>query len=602
MYTEKRNLKRLGMVAAIAIIALIFAAQASAADNDPEVRVDAPDWTITAFDAIITMEYFDDGIKDLEGEFDLSFDTDVVEVVDDPKSVTGMKIKNKVVSIEWEFVEGSDNKKIHVEFIIPDDTDTRTYGKFVKIHFDLVGDTGDSSLLDISDGSLYKDETPVSAKWTGDTINIESFDVVVNAPEFVSTDTFDASIGITDVVDLESAAFILSFDPGVVNVTNVQPGKISGTEVPVDGWEFKDGKNNTIVVTSNLPGTDGVSGSGTLAVITFDVIGADGCSSVLDIGVDSNTGITNIETDRLPINWIDANVTINSEAPQSLSDTDTTVFVKNLDDDKLTVFLYIDGNYIDDKDVSSGSTKEYSTYKLVEGPHTFKIKWYDLDTKTEHEKVEERSVSGDTDVVVLYTVEHADEDTEISARVYVKNNDDDPVDVFLHIDGTYKKCETIEAGDTCDYEEDGYEFDEKESHTFEIKWIDPDTDVEYEKITRRYIETAESVTMQVDSHTEDDLITTTSVPASDSSSSKSPSLQSRSAPATSAALDTSAGSGTSTSESESSTTALQTDPASAGSDDNSSGSGAGDSQPYQHLYSLVGVVAIVFAMMHIRRV
>jgi hypothetical protein len=278
--------------------------------------------------------------------------------------------------------------------------------------------------------------------------------------------------------------------------------------------------------------------------------------------------------------------------------------VKNLDDDKLTVFLYIDGNYIDDKDVSSGSTKEYSTYKLQEGPHTFKIKWYDHDTKQEHEKIEERSVSGDTDVVVLYTVEHADKDTKISARVYVKNNDDDPVDVYLYIDDTYKKYETIEAEDTCDYEETGYEFDEEESHTFKIRWIDPDTDVEYEKLIRQYIQTAESVTMNVDSHTEDDLITTTSILASDSSSSQPSSSKSSSAPTTSAASDTSAGSETSTSESESSTTALHTDPTSSESGDNGSGSGSGtgDSQPYHHLYTLVGVFAIVFAMMQIRRV
>jgi hypothetical protein len=589
MYTEKRNLKRLGMVVATTILAVMAFAAQTAAEGDPEVRVCAPDWTITAFDAIIKMENIDGGINDLEGEFDLSFDTDVVSVID----VKDRKVDD--VTITWEFVEGSDNKKIHVEFTIPDDPEPKTYGEFAKILFNLEGDRGDSSLLDISDGSLaYTDGTPVSVKWTDDTVNIESFDVAVHAPEFVSTDTFDASIGITDVVDLESAAFILSFDPGVVNMTNVQPGKISGTEVPVDGWGFKDGKNNTIVVTSNLPGTKGVSGSGTLAVITFDVIGEDGCSSVLDIGVDHNTGITNTETDRLPINWIDANVTINSEAPRSLKDTDTTVFVKNLDDDKLTVFLYIDGNYINDKDVSSGSTKEYSTYKLVEGPHTFKIKWYDHDTKQEHEKIEEHRVSGDTDVVVLYTVEHADKDTKISARVYVKNNDDDPADVYLNIDGTYKEHETIEAGDTCDYKEDGYEFDEKESHTFKIRWIDPDTDIEYEKITRQYIETAESVTMQVDSHTEDDLITT-SVLASDSSPKQS-STTSHSA------SDTSTRSGTPTSESQPSTTALHTDPTTPRSNDNNSSGGARGSQPYHHIYTLVGVVAIAFTMIQIRRV
>ena len=584
MYTEKRNLKRLGMVAAIAIIALIFAAQASAADDDLEVSVCVPDWTVTAFDVIIKMQYFDDGIKDLEGEFDLSFDTDVVSVV----SVTGMKIKTKVVSIKWEFVEGSDNKKIHVEFTIPDDTGTRTYGDFVEIRFNLEGDRGDSSLLDISDGSIaYSDGTEVSAKWTDDTVNIESFDVTVDAPESVAIGTFDAEISITDVVDLDSAQLKLSFDPGVVNVTDVKPGKISGNDIPIEMWCFD--KNNTIIVTLNLPGTKGVSGSGTLATISFAVTGEDGDSSVLDIVEKSDTFIINTESDRLPINWIDANVTINSEAPQALSDTDTTVFVKNLDDDKLTVFLYIDSNYIDDKDVSAGSTKEYSTYKLVEGPHTFKIKWYDHDTKQEHEKIEERNVSGDTDVVVLYTVEHADKDTKISARVYVKNNDDDPVDVFLYIDDTYKEYETIEADDTCDYEDAGYEFDEAESHTFKILWRDPDTAVVYEKLTRKYIKSEESITMYIDPHTEDDLITTASIPTSSSTTSSS-------APAASAGSGTVESSPTTTSTTP--ITVLHTDPSSAGS--NESGAGQSQSQ-YHHLYTLVGAIAIITAVMQIRR-
>ena len=589
MYKRNSNLKRLGMVAAIAIIALIFAAQA-AADNKPEVRVCAPDWTATEFDAIVNMECFDGGIKSLEGRFDLSFDTDVVEL----KSITGKKIDDKTVTIMWDFVDDSDNKKIWVEFTVPSDIkSTLTNGNIAKIHFGLVGDTG-KSLLDLTGAPLaYADGTVVpSVKWTDDTVNIGSFDVTVNAPESVSTDTFDADIDITDVVDLDSAQLELSFDPSVVNVTDVKSGKIHGIDVPVDSWGFKRYKNDTIIVNINLPGTKGVSGSGTLATISFDVTGEDGDSSVLDIVEKSimfiDSFVANTESERLPINWIDANVTIDSKAPPPQNKTDTTVFVKNLDDDKLTVFLYIDGNYINDKDVSSGYTKEYSTYELVEGPHTFKIKWYDHDTKQEHEKIEEHSVSGESDVVVLYTVEHADKDTKISARVYVKNNDDDPADVFLNIDGKYKKYETIEAGDTCDYEEDGYEFDEKESHTFMIRWIDPDTDIEYEKITRQYIDTAESVTMQVDLHTEDDLITT-SVLALDSSP---PKQSSTTSPPVS---DTSAKSGTVTSESQSSTTVFHTDPT-------SSGSGAGGSQPYHHTYTLVGVVAIVFAMMQIRRV
>ena len=578
MYKRNSNLKQLGMVAAIAIIALIFAAQA-AAEDEAEVGFDAPDWVVSSFAVNTKISNIDtDDIKGMRGRFDISFDPNVIKA-------TKIDPCNPDVEIIESDLGRSDEGKISVDFSL---STTTVYRVLVEVEFDIVGDVGDSCDLGISGSIYHRDGDEISAKWTGDTINIGDFDVSVDAPKYVSADTFDADIRITEVKDLESAAFVLSFDPSVVNVTNVKPGKISGTVLQLD-WCFD--KNGTIIVTSNLPGTEGASGAGTLATITFAVIGANGCSSVLDIGMNSNTDITNTETDKLPINWIDATVTIDSEAPPPQNETDTTVFVKNLDDDKLYIRLFIDGVFEDKSPtfyVSSGSIKKYSACYLVEGPHTFKIKWYDHDTKQEHEKIEEHSVSGESDVVVLYTVEHADKDTKISARVYVKNNDDDPVDVYLDIDGTYKEYETIEAGDTCDYDKDGYEFDKKESHTFKIRWIDPDTDIEYEEITRQYIDAAESVTMQVDLHTEDDLITT-SVLASDSSPPPQSSTTSR------PASDTSAGSGTVTSESQSPTTVFHTDPTSPGSD-------AGGSQPYHHIYTLVGVVAIVFAMMQIRKV
>jgi len=594
MYAQNKDLKRIEMVVVIAILLLIaFAVQASAA-NDPEVRVCVPDWTATAFDVIIVVAYFEDGVKSLEGQFDISFDTDVVEL----KSVTGKEIDSKDVTIEWDFVDGSDNSKIWVEFTVPDDVKpTLTNGNIAKIHFDLVEDTGEKSLLDITGGPLaYTDGTAVpSVKWTDDTVNIGSFDVTVNAPESVSTDTFDANIDITDVVDLDSGQLELSFDPGVVNVAAVEPGKISGKDVPIDSWGFKQNRDDTIIVNINLPGTSGVSGSGTLTTVSFDVVGGDDDSSVLDIDEDSI--VINTESDELPVNWIGATVTIDSAAPPPPNETDTYVYVKNLDNDKLTVFFFIDGNFIIDKDVSSGSTKKYSNYKLLGGFHTFKIRWYDLDTDEWYEQTTEYSVSGETDLVVINTVEHTAEDNRISAQVYVKNNDNDYLDVYLYIDGTYKTYKTIEAGDTCDYEEDGYEFDEAGSHTFMIRWRDPDTDVEYEKLTRKYIKSEESITIYIDPHTEEDLITTAYIPTP-SSAPQSSYTTSSPAPATYAGSGTLELSPTTTSTTP--ITVLHTDSRSAGSNSNSNGAGQSQSQ-YHHLYTLVGAIAIITAVTQIRR-
>ncbi|RZN31284.1 MAG: hypothetical protein EF813_12500 [Methanosarcinales archaeon] len=196
---------------------------------------------------------------------------------------------------------------------------------------------------------------------------------------------------------------------------------------------------------------------------------------------------------------------------------------------------------------------------------------------------------------MINTVEYTEEDARISAQVYVKNNDDDCLDVYLYIDDVYKEYETIEAGDTCDYADDGYEFDVVESRTFKILWRDPDTAVEYEKLVRKYIKSEESITMYVDPHTEDDLVTTASVPTSSSL------LQSSSSTSSSASA-TSAGSGAVESlpatTSTTPITRLHTNPGSAES--NSSGAGQSQSQ-YPHLYTLVGAIAIITAVAQIRR-
>jgi len=455
---------------------MMFAAQASAGDDEPEIGFDAPDWVIAPFVVNTKINGIEtDAIKGMQGQFDISFDPDVIKATKiDPCTTNVDIIKTDL--------ENSDEGKISVEFSV---STTKANRVLVEVEFDIVGDIGDSCDLSISGSIYHRDGDEISAKWAGDTINIGSFDVTVNAPESVSTDTFDANIDITDVVDLDSGQLELSFDPGVVNVAAVEPGKISGKDVPIDSWGFKQNRDDTIIVNINLPGTSGVSGSGTLTTVSFDVVGGDDDSSVLDIDEDSI--VINTESDELPVNWIGATVTIDSAAPPPPNETDTYVYVKNLDNDKLTVFFFIDGNFIIDKDVSSGSTKKYSNYKLLGGFHTFKIRWYDLDTDEWYEHATEYSVSGETDLVVINTVEHTAEDNRISARVYVKNNDNDYLDVYLYIDDTYKKYETIEAEDTCDFDDGGYEFDGAGSHTFMIRWRDPDTDVEYEKLTRKYI-------------------------------------------------------------------------------------------------------------------
>ena len=108
----------------------------------------------------------------------------------------------------------------------------------------------------------------------------ENVSVRVNAPEFVSG-TFDVTIDVHNVVDLNSGQFDLSFDPDVVNVNDVYEGVIDGTTVPIDMWRLMDGGRVRALV--KLPDAGLVSGSGYLATIKFEVVGNDGDTSALEI-------------------------------------------------------------------------------------------------------------------------------------------------------------------------------------------------------------------------------------------------------------------------------------------------------------------------------
>jgi len=91
--------------------------------------------------------------------------------------------------------------------------------------------------------------------------------VNVNAPGTMDGD-FTVIIEIEDVTDMDSGQFDLHFDATAVNVTDVDDGSIGGTAIPIN-WDADNGK---VTVLFNLPGLDGVSGSGSLATIHFETI------------------------------------------------------------------------------------------------------------------------------------------------------------------------------------------------------------------------------------------------------------------------------------------------------------------------------------------
>ena len=441
--------------------------------------------------------------------------------------------------------------------------------------------------------------------------------VVVPDDELLKGDTFYVRIEIDDVANLDSGSFNIYFDSKVIAVVNVEDtncdeaveaGSVDETEIPIDGCSIIEGYtsfagNYEIWMTFNLAGFDGVSGSGHLTTITFEVTGKSGDRSVLNFDHNDKPPIlTDIYSNEINATWIDGNVTIGTPATNSTAipmstytakqKHDVSVYVKNLDDDSSEVHLLIDGEDRGYKTVSSGKTSpKYDKpaprdYTLEEGAHTFTIRWFDTDTDTWYEKTEEHSITAAT-TIILQTDEHAEDEDELSAQVYVKNLDDDDLSVYLYLDGDYKKYMSIASNSTGYYDKYEFEEDEDALHSFKIEWFDPGTGEDYEKIIRSYITSEEAVTLYVDKRTEEDvMLSSNETPTPVSTRSASTTTPSRSA------SDSQPSPGKTPSS-----TPFHTDPTLSENPTGNNGLGQGITS----LYTLIGFIAAGFALLQIRR-
>lgn len=143
--------------------------------------------------------------------------------------------------------------------------------------------------------------------------------VSVNAPEYVS-DTFEVTIDIADVSDMNGGQFDLVFDPDVIDVEDVRSGNIDDTEIPIDMWEVMD--DGRIRMIFKLSSADCVSGSGYVAKINFEVVGATGDTSAIDMPEDFKRMLGDIGADEIPANWFGDNVTVGT-APSLPIETPT---------------------------------------------------------------------------------------------------------------------------------------------------------------------------------------------------------------------------------------------------------------------------------------
>jgi len=141
--------------------------------------------------------------------------------------------------------------------------------------------------------------------------------VCVNAPTEAEPDSqFTATVDITDVTDFDAGQFDISYDESVLrlDLDNVTAGRMGSTEIPVASWNQVGTGTYRIVV--NVPGVPGVSGSGSLATLSFRVIGSAGDSSAVGL---SNGFLNNNLGSEIAATWTGDSVKVGGEADSQSS-------------------------------------------------------------------------------------------------------------------------------------------------------------------------------------------------------------------------------------------------------------------------------------------
>ena len=95
---------------------------------------------------------------------------------------------------------------------------------------------------------------------------------IESPPTASQCSNFSATVNISQVTNFDSANYDITYDPNIIQVTDVLDGTIGATTIPVDDWGFiPPGIQGTVRIINNVGGAGGVSGTGTLAIINFSV-------------------------------------------------------------------------------------------------------------------------------------------------------------------------------------------------------------------------------------------------------------------------------------------------------------------------------------------
>ena len=224
----------------IPVLALvIFTTGAAAQEEDVSVSVNAPEFVSGKFDVTIDI---DDVIDLTSGNFELHFDPDVVTALDvKPGSIDDTEVPLDMCRVMAD--------KVIVTIKLPDVGLVSGSGYLATIGFEVAGNNGDTSALEVSDGGLFSYITYDSALHgydgsTGDKeINVDWSDDVVTVGD---TGMGDVAAASTPVQTATLRPTPSSLDSGTGSVTTSTHGAEHASDAAVsveasekdepDGW------------------------------------------------------------------------------------------------------------------------------------------------------------------------------------------------------------------------------------------------------------------------------------------------------------------------------------------------------------------------------
>jgi hypothetical protein len=231
------------MLLFILVVALVIFTTGAAAQEEENVSVivNAPEVVSGTFDVTIDIE----GVIDLYGgQFDLSFDPDVVNA----NGVYEGEIDGATVAIDNKDMYLIGDSIVRVLFNIDDSENPEGVGGsgyLASIRFEVVGDDGDTSALELSDGllsgyispdnlvlSANPTENEINADWSGDVVTVGDAGTV-ETEKTASTPVQTATPRSTSTSSLDSGT-------GSVTASTPAAEHVSDAAVPVETSEGGD--------------------------------------------------------------------------------------------------------------------------------------------------------------------------------------------------------------------------------------------------------------------------------------------------------------------------------------------------------------------------